>query len=605
MVRQGTCISAAVLVALVGLSGAAAAQELKPVVTGSTLTGWQQQGGATWRAQGGELVGSVGAGGAGWLVSNATHQDILVDLAVRCTGCQAGVLLRGQRQGDQLTGEYIAITGPDAGTVYQATFDAQGREVSKNVLTKGAIPTPSGFTDREPGEAGWNEAEVVLRGAGMIGNVDGATWTQAGGGSNPPKFVLADSIRAGSLALRIAGAPGTEVRFKDVVAADLLTRAALQPEKTGAGFRTVQLSDQYYSEGIATADFNHDGNLDVVSGPYIYLGPDFKTSREIYKGTPAPMTGYTSWSMVDFAYDFNGDGWVDVLQMGFGQAFLYLNPKNANQHWERTIQMAQPNPLNSETNVLADVDGDGKIDVIGLSAGRVGYWTLNWSNVTTPWTFHAVSTRKNTWGPHGFGAADLNGDGKADILQARGWFERPTSPSDTLWTYHETPFGRGDIINGYDVDGDGDLDVVGSGFAHGWGLSWYESRKGADGVPTFTEHKIMDRVADAAQFGGVGFSELHGVALVDVDGDGLKDIVTGKRWWSHLDNGEEDVLSQPVMYWFKLSRTGGKVTYTPHLIHNNSGVGAQVAVADLNGDRKPDIITAARKGTFIFFNEQK
>ena len=53
-------------------------------------------------------------------------------------------------------------------------------------------------------------------------------------------------------------------------------------------------------------------------------------------------------------------------------------------------------------------------------------------------------------------------------------------------------------------------------------------------------------------------SELHAVALVDLDGDGLKDIVTGKRWWSHGDLYNEIAFqAPPTLYWFKLSRSGG------------------------------------------------
>jgi hypothetical protein len=51
----------------------------------------------------------------------------------------------------------------------------------------------------------------------------------------------------------------------------------------------------------------------------------------------------------------------------------------------------------------------------------------------------------------------------------------------------------------------------------------------------------------------VAFTELHGLALADIDGDGVKDIVTGKRWWSHgIEYPEDDFDSPPVVYWFKL-----------------------------------------------------
>jgi hypothetical protein len=42
-----------------------------------------------------------------------------------------------------------------------------------------------------------------------------------------------------------------------------------------------------------------------------------------------------------------------------------------------------------------------------------------------------------------------------------------------------------------------------------------------------------------------------------------------------------------------------------HLIDNHSGVGTQIVATDMNGDGTPDVLTTARKGTFIFFNELK
>src|SRR5437867_12642240 len=45
-------------------------------------------------------------------------------------------------------------------------------------------------------------------------------------------------------------------------------------------FKKVQLTDQFWSEGANIGDFNHDGKMDVVSGPFWYEGPDFKVRHE-------------------------------------------------------------------------------------------------------------------------------------------------------------------------------------------------------------------------------------------------------------------------------------------------------------------------------------
>jgi hypothetical protein len=59
-----------------------------------------------------------------------------------------------------------------------------------------------------------------------------------------------------------------------------------------------------------------------------------------------------------------------------------------------------------------------------------------------------------------------------------------------------------------------------------------------------------------------------------------------------------------VLYWFQLVRQpGGAADYLPRLIDDNSGVGTQVAFADLNGDRRPDVVTGNKKGAFVFLQQ--
>ena len=104
----------------------------------------------------------------------------------------------------------------------------------------------------------------------------------------------------------------------------------------------------------------------------------------------------------------------------------------------------------------------------------------------------------------------------------------------------------------------------------------------------------------------VAFTELHAMSLADMDGDGLKDIITGKRWYSHgyRYDEEDDITDPPVIYVFHLKRAANnQVQWVPQLITNHHDSPIQMAIADVDGDGKPDIVTSGRKGTAILFNK--
>src|SRR5687767_7305331 len=81
-------------------------------------------------------------------------------------------------------------------------------------------------------------------------------------------------------------------------------------------FQRQRLTDVYYSEGIAAGDLNRDGHVDMVYGPYWFAGPAFSEKHEIYPAQPQSRERYANHFFA-WVYDFTGDGWNDVLAVGF------------------------------------------------------------------------------------------------------------------------------------------------------------------------------------------------------------------------------------------------------------------------------------------------
>ena len=373
---------------------------------------------------------------------------------------------------------------------------------------------------------------------------------------------------------------------------------SVRAEETGKSnnikFEKRQLDEVFRSEGVAVGDFNHDGKQDIAAGYVWYEAPDWKMHAIIEKAPEYQPKGYSN-SFCTFAEDINGDGWLDIVVVDFPgtPTWWFENPHNAKGPWKK--HTATP-VTNNESPQMLDVDGDGKRELIAAFSAdpkqpdgptrQMAYMQYG-DDATKVWTIHALSeqeapgTKKYS---HGLGVGDVNGDGRRDFLCAEGWWEAPESSAKQPWTFHAAPFGGlAAQMHVYDYDGDGDADVLSSS-PHAFGIWWHEQV-----APNKWKTHEIDN----------SFSQTHGLCLADINGDGLPDFVTGKRWWAH--GGRDPGGDQPaVMVWFELSRENGRPVWTPHQFDHNSGVGTQFEVADVDGDGLLDVVTSNKRGVFYF-----
>jgi len=370
-------------------------------------------------------------------------------------------------------------------------------------------------------------------------------------------------------------------------------------------FERIELTDVYYSEGANAGDLNRDGVVDVVHGPFWFEGPDYKIKHEIYPAKPQPRKRYAD-NFFSWVYDFNADGWNDVFTVGFPgtPAFVYENPGVGHEgNWPKHQVFDW---VSNESPHFADLVGDAKPELVCTRDGYFGYATIDWQQPFEEWTFHTISEQvaSKRFG-HGLGIGDVNGDEQLDVITKNGWFEQPTSlDGDRQWSFHQVTFARagGAEMYAYDVDGDGDNDVITSLAAHEFGLAWHEQFQ-QDGQIAFRQHLIMGSRPEENRY-GVLFSELHTVNLADMDGDGLKDIVTGKTYWSHHTQSPMWDAGA-VVYWFKLVRGTDGVDWIPYQADRESGVGRQVIVKDINGDELPDIVVGGMKGANVLIHRRE
>jgi hypothetical protein len=250
----------------------------------------------------------------------------------------------------------------------------------------------------------------------------------------------------------------------------------------------------------------------------------------------------------------------------------------------------------NETCALADINGDGRLDIV---SGENWFEAPNWMRHR----FRDLPFTNNYIDNFGDLGLDVNGDGRTDIVSV-SWFSRRIA-----WfqngTWKEHPIESGSPVEFaflVDLDNDGRAREVLPQFGSDkMPLAWYALRDGA-----FVKHAVSDR------------SYGHGIGAGDLNGDGKADILTPQGWFEAPDwkwhgewkeekalgfmhvldvngDGRNDIVTSYAhdygIFWFEQQGSG---TWTRHMIDESFSQAHALTVVDLNGDGRKDLLTGKR-----------
>jgi len=359
----------------------------------------------------------------------------------------------------------------------------------------------------------------------------------------------------------------------------------------------------FRSEACGVADFNNDGKLDIVAGPYWYEAPSWKPHlfRSIEgkvdeKGKTYKVNekGVGYWDdFMNVPLDVDGDGRMDVVTCCWfsKQIDWYRNTGSDTGHWP--MNLGEKNG-NYECGEIWDIDGDGKaLEILPDTKDTKWHEVGVKADGTRALIRHTVSTNER---PFGGGVGDINGDGRPDILRPDAWYEAPADPRKGRWIEH--PLALGSLTEGqadhtpqicvYDVDADGANDIVTSS-AHKHGIFWYKQIRDGENI-SWKQH-VIDK----------SWSQAHSITLADMDEDGDLDLVTGKRFFAHNGN-DPDAHSPLGVYWYELRRAP-VIAWVKHVVSYDEGIGSglNIPVVDLDGDGDLDIVVTGKWGGPVYF----
>ncbi|MBM3728636.1 MAG: VCBS repeat-containing protein [Acidobacteria bacterium] len=375
----------------------------------------------------------------------------------------------------------------------------------------------------------------------------------------------------------------------DIVAGGRLTEnVRIYWNETNPKWIKRSIVNNFRTSTAIAADFTGDGKPDVISQAdgevVLFVAPDWK--RQVLHRGANPIHSEV--------FDIDQDGDPDYIgaQYSPGWIFWLERPKNPlRDPW--TYHLIDESKTGGVDGVhglaLGDIDGDGRLDVVGNSAQPRGSFpgSLAWFRnpgagvrAAARWERNVFADRDAPGLSHYFGVGDVDGDGKADIASAAkigvegnwfAWWKQPAAGGRGPWPKQVIATGQPGATNiqVVDVNGDGRKDFLASR-GHGFGLVWFEA-------PAWTPHEIDPRIAGP-----------HSLAVGDIDGDGDTDAVTCAK---------DDFQ----VVWYENNGKGG---FTAHPIWTDQAA-YDIRLADMDGDGDLDVLVAGQESRNVVWFENR
>ena len=326
---------------------------------------------------------------------------------------------------------------------------------------------------------------------------------------------------------------------------------------------------------VYAEDIDGDGDIDVLSASELQsriawyenangLGTSW-IPRQISSDVPAVRAVR--------AADIDNDGSADVLGIAGNGVAWFHNVDGTGKTWAKTVVSTEC--VNGRALDALDFDGDGDIDI--LSACRTDHrvsWHENVDGRGEYWLTHFIATAA---GAHAVYAADLDGDGDFDVVSAAkdsntiAWHENNDGNGHTwrtfnMWTTMEEAYS----VTAVDVDGDGDLDVLGAAW-NGNEIDLFVNQYAGESL-----REGFNIATNAA--GG------RSVHTADIDGDGYMDVLSAAFY-------------RPTIVWYR-NADGEGGNWSEHVIIEVVATGHSVYAVDIDGDGDTDVLSAATPGGY-------